>query len=301
MGPPSKPADKSRDDIDPMDVLGGTGINLHDEEQALFNGLSSFDSQQSGTMSSGHSFTQYPPGNDGSFYGAGFANSPAEQADSKTREEYINKMAQRSWDKAAADLAMSRQRDFHEQFVDGGKMHHKMADVASKNGLTLKWDERKGMGEFKRPAEFPRNNVRSHTITGPDASITAISGRWMPNDTALIDQSLLMSLALKHRLRGLIEDAVVLSRGRQTGSHGIIPEEWVDVAVEAAGSSSNSVEDGATVRAGWESAINPHSNPVKRTFLVNILSTCANLRQFLHHLQMATRKHLPKVRFPTKS
>lgn len=277
MGPPLKPADKSRDDIDPMDVLGGTGINLHEEEQALFNGLNSFDSQQSGTMSSGHSFTQYPPGNEGSFYGAGFANSPAEQADSKTREEYINRMAQRSWDKAASDLAISRQRDFHEQFVNGGSMHHRMAVIAGNNGLTLKWDERKGMGEFKRPADFSRNDVRSHTITGSDVSMTAITGTFMPNDTALIDHSLLMSLALKHRLRGLIEDAVKLSRGRQTGSHGIVPEEWADVAVEAAGSTSNSVEDGAIVRAGWESAVSPHSNPIMRKLLVNILPTYANL------------------------
>ena len=71
MGPPLKPPERLKEDgIDPMDVLGGTGIDLREEEQYTFQfPNSSFNSQQTGsqagTISPSHSFTQFPPGDAG--------------------------------------------------------------------------------------------------------------------------------------------------------------------------------------------------------------------------------------------
>ena len=315
MGPPLKPADKARDDIDPMDVLGGTGVNLQEEEQIAFQ-MNSFNSNlsgsQSSTISSGHSFTQFPPGNEGSFYGAGPANAATEQPNTKSREEYALKMAERAWDLSASQLSDARSRELVEQFVAGDKMHTKMAQMAEKHGLALKWDERrmgpgesKSMGEFKLPRDFPRE-IRSQTMAGVNVAMTAINGNFHPIDTSLIDQAALLSISLKHRLRVLIEDAVKLSRARQTGSHGIVPEEWQDVAVEAGGSSLNSVAEGATVRAGWESAVSPHSNPLKRMLLchfsriVLILLQALFLQQLLARSLTTRRNLLANCRFQMK-
>ena len=272
MGPPLKPADKLRDEVDPMDVLGGTGVNLLEEEQYMFQMQNnSFNSQQSGshsgTISAGHSFTQFPPGDDASFYGAGAANTVADVADTKSREEYVRKMVEKAWEASAHDLAVSRNRELREQFVNGGVMHKKLADVALKHGLGLKWDHNKNMGEFKTPDTFARD-IKSRTINGADASMVVVNGTFIPIDTQVLDQAALLSIALKHRLRELLEDSIKLSRGRQTGSHGIVPEEWADVAIEVGSATSNAVEDGP-VRAGWESAISPHSAPPKRAFQLN--------------------------------
>lgn len=281
MGPPSKPADKLRDDVDPMDVLGGTGVNLQEEEQYMFqiNNNNSFNSQlsgsQSGTVSSGHSFTQFPPGNEASFYGAGPANAAAEANNTKSQDEYIKKIADKAWNDAAHELAMSRSREINNPFVEGHIMHGKMDALARKHGLLLNREKDGGMGLIKMPETFHRD-IRAQTAKGPNAVMTATNGTFLPIDTQLSDQALLLSIALKHRLRGLLEDSIKLSRGRQTGSHGIIPEDWADVAVESGGSTSNSVANGPA-RAGWESATSPHSIPLKRMLQFSIFIFHANL------------------------
>ncbi len=101
MGPPSKPAEKPKEDgIDVMDVLGGTGIDLREEEQYTFQMYNnSFNSQlsgsQSGTISSGHSFTQFPPGDEASFYGAGPANAAVEKVIRSHKTNIIRKQRTR--------------------------------------------------------------------------------------------------------------------------------------------------------------------------------------------------------------
>lgn len=267
MGPPSKPADKPKEDgIDPMDVLGGTGIDLREEEQYTFQMYnSSFNSQrtgsQSGTISSGHSFTQFPPGDEVSFYGAGPANAKAEAANVKSQDEYSAKAADKAWRDAALNLAVSRQRELDNPFLHIGAVHQKMEKTAKENGLNLNIDSKGSMGTMKLPGDFPSTTVRIQTVAGPNGIIMTTSGKFVPYDSLLVDQLALMSIATKHRLRGLIEGAAKLAKGRQTGSHGVVPEEWADVAAPSA--SANTVVEGG-LRSGWESAVSPRTNPLKR-------------------------------------
>jgi hypothetical protein len=267
MGPPSKPVEKPKEDgIDPMDVLGGTGIDLREEEMYTWQLSSkSFNSQQSGsqsgTISSGNSFTQFPPGDERSFYGAGPANTAPEIPNTKSQEEYHRNVVDKAWTDAARDLAVSRQRELNHPFLEIGRVTLKMDKIARENGLALKRDTTGTMGTMKLPADFPQPSGNVQTAVGLNGAITATSGNFLPYDSLLVDQVALISISTKHRLRGLLEDAVRLAKGRQTGSHGSIPDEWKDIAVPVR------VTGGADVapRFGWESAVSPHSNPLKRT------------------------------------
>jgi hypothetical protein len=269
MGPPSKPAEKSKEDgVDVMDVLGGTGIDLREEEQYMYN--HSFNSQQSGsqsgTISSGHSFTQFPPGDERSFYGAGPANAAAEAANAQSQEEFHKKAADSAWHAAARNIAISRERELFRPFTHTEGLSKKIHKVAADHGLTLHLDKNT-MGKMTLPNNFPQSTVNVHTAVGPNGAITSTSGQFLPTETYMVDQVALLSLATKHRMMGLLEEAVKLAKGRQTGSHGIIPDEWADAAAPA--STSNAVVEGGP-RSGWESAVSPRSNPLKRMALLSL-------------------------------
>ena len=280
MGPPSKPADKPKEDgIDPMDVLGGTGIDLREEEQYTFQMYNnSFNSQQSGsqsgTISSGHSFTQFPPGDDGSFYGAGPANATAEATTAKSQDEYLSKAADKAWNDAARNLAISRQRELNNPFLLVGNVHMRMDKIAKENGITLKKDPHNGtMGTMKLPGDFSNPTVKMQTAVGPNGALVATTGTFISAESLLVDQLALMSIATKHRLRILLEDATRLAKGRQTGSHGVIPDEWAEVAAPTNTASTSLITEGAP-RSGWESAVSPHSNPLKRMTQTLLFFSC---------------------------
>lgn len=269
MGPPSKPVEKPKEDgMDVMDVLGGTGVDLREEEQYTFQMYnSSFNSQlsgsQSGTISSGNSFTQFPPGDERSFYGAGPANAAAEKANTKSQDEYHKKAADKAWHDAARNLALSRQRELDNPFLQVGLVNMRAQKIARDNGLMLHTDPKGMMGTMKLPDNFQQRDVRVQTAVAGGVALTATNGNFLPADSMLVDQLALLSIATKHRLRGLIEDAAKLAKGRRIGSHGIIPDEWADAAAPSNPDGSSLVTEGAP-RSGWESAVSPHSNPLKR-------------------------------------
>lgn len=270
MGPPSRPVEKKEDGVDPMDVLGGTGIDLREEEQYTFQMYdSSFNSQlsgsQSGSISASHSFTQFPPGDEASFYGAGPANSVAE-VPAKSQNEHHAKAAEKAWRDAAHNLAVSRQRELNDPFLLIGIVHRKMDKVAREHGIGLNVDASGKMGTMKLPGDFPSPTVTAQTAVGPGGAITTTKGSFLPHDSLLVDQLALLSIATKHRLRGMIGDAAILAKGRQTGSHGIVPEEWADVAAPSKGADYTIVPEGGP-RPGWESAVSPRTNPLKRMIL----------------------------------
>jgi hypothetical protein len=270
MGPPSKPAEKVKEEgIDPMDVLGGTGIDLREEEQYTFQLYNrSFNSQvsgsQSGTISSGNSFTQFPPGDEQSFYGAGPANATAEVPNTKSQGDYHRQVIDKAWNDAAHDLAVSRQRELNHPFLTIGFVTRKMERIAQENGISLNKDRAGHMGTMKLPADFPSPSANVQTAIGPNGAITLTSGSFIPYDSLLVDQVALISIATKHRLRALIEDAARLAKGRQITSHGIIPAEWADVAAPTKHTGGVVSGSEGVARSGLESAVSPHSNSLKR-------------------------------------
>ena len=292
MGPPSKPVEKLKEDgIDPMDVLGGTGIDLREEEQYTFQLYNkSFNSQisgsQSGTISSGNSFTQFPPGDERSFYGAGPANAAAEVPHTQSEKEYYAHLADRIWIDSARDLAVSRQRELDNPFLNIASMTSKMKKISQENGITLNVVDG-NMGLMKRPGDFPSPSVTIKTAVGSNGAFTATSGNFLPYDSLLVDQVALISIATKHRLRALIEDAARLAKGRQITSHGVAPVEWVDVAAPTKNTGGFASGSEAVARSGIESAVSPHSNPLKRMsgFVAYISRLISSRLAFLHKHQ----------------
>lgn len=177
-----------------------------------------------------------------------------------------------------------------------------MAKVARDNGLGLNVDSKGMMGTMRLPDSFSQRDVRVQTAIGPDSAMVLTNGTFLPNDTQLVDQLALLSIASKHRLRGLIEDASRLAKGRQTGSHGIIPEDWADAAAENTLATVSVVAEGAP-RSGWESAISPHSKPLKRTINFSRFRYQADIFKVLSHLlinfQLRSRMaiRLPQVNY----
>jgi hypothetical protein len=270
MGPPSKPVEKENANEDQMDVLANAGVDLRAEEVfAMSFHTGSFNSQpgfaEPGPNPTGHAFNQFAPGDAGSFYGAGPANQIGIQTDKTTQDEQQKKAAERAWADAALKLARSRQHELHRPHVNVANVWSKMDRIARENGLFLNTDGGK-MPQLKLPSEF-QAEVRVQTALGPQSAMIATGGRFLPGDTALADQLALMSLATNLRIRALLEDAVALARGRRTGSHGSVPHEWADVSAPISGSSGTLASDGAT-RQGWESAVSPRSNPLKRMVVI---------------------------------
>jgi hypothetical protein len=266
MLPPSKPVERPVRESglkDYEDALAGTGIDIRDEEQFLADYYSGTFLQEAKT-----GLPANPPGSRGSFYGAGFANQPGESVGDLSQETYEAEVAERAFDEAAHRLAAMRSNEIRDAFLIIPNLHHRAEMIAKEHGIGLNLEYKNSaatMGKMRTPQDFPLPTVTVSTKTGPDGALVATTGSFIPHDAYLVDQLALISVATKHRLRQLIEDADRLATHRQTTSHGEIPAEWADVAAPLkTGLDSLPVES--------ESAANP--NPLKRTISVPPFRPC---------------------------
>lgn len=259
MGPPSKPAERENINDDQMDVLANAGVDLRAEESfAMSFHTGSFNSQpafnQAGPNTTGHGFTQFGPGDVGSFYGSGPANQPGAPVDKATQDQIQKKTADQAWADAAYKLAMSRQHELKHPHVHVGALWTKMDKIAKENGLVLNTDNGK-MPQLKLPSEFP-SEIKIETRSGPDGALVVANTTFLPQDTALADQLALMSLATNQRIRILLEETIAIVKSRRVGSHGVIPSEWSDVAAASTSAAGTVIPEGAP-RSGWEGAVSP--------------------------------------------
>ncbi|AEO61409.1 hypothetical protein MYCTH_2311537 [Thermothelomyces thermophilus ATCC 42464] len=227
MGPPSKPPAKEIE-YDVADSLAGTGIDLRAEEQFLAEFYAGSFTQDART-----GLPANAPGGKGSFYGAGMANQPGEAVGAVSQEAYEAEAAQKAWDEAAHRLAVVRSNEINNPFLMIANLHHRVEKIAKEHGLSVNLDLKNAnpAGKLRPPQEFPPPKVTVSTKPGPDGVMVTTTGSFIPHDAYLVDQLALLSIATKHRLRELIEDANAVAIHRQTTSHGEIPAEWADVAV----------------------------------------------------------------------
>lgn len=253
MGPPSKPPAKEIE-YDVADSLAGTGIDLRAEEQYLAEFYAGTFTQDARTGAPANA-----PGNKGSFYGAGLANQPGEPVATLSQEAYEAEVAQKVWDEAAHRLAALRSAEIMNPFLMIANLHHRVERIAKEHGLGVNLDLKNAnpAGKLRPPQEFPPPKVTVSTKPGPDGAMVATTGSFVPHDAYLVDQLALMSVATKHRVRELIEDANTIAIHRQTTSHGEIPAEWADVAVPLR-TGLDSLPDGPEGAAAL--------NPRKRSF-----------------------------------
>ncbi|KAK4662491.1 hypothetical protein QC763_603880 [Podospora pseudopauciseta] len=251
MLPPSKPVTTKEYEYDVSDALAGTGVDLRAEEQYLAELYGGSFAQEART-----GLPANAPGNKGSFYGAGSANQPAE-ATGLSQEQFEAEAAKRAWDEAAQRLAVTRSNELRNPFLIVPNLHYRADKIAKEHGLTLNLElknQQQTMGKMRTPQEFPQPKVTVTSRHGPDGMVVSTKGCFIPHDAYLVDQLALLSIATKHRLRELLEEANGIANIRQTTSHGEIPQEWADVAVP--------------LRTGLDSlpADTANGNPRKRSF-----------------------------------
>ncbi|KAI8152365.1 hypothetical protein K4K61_010654 [Colletotrichum sp. SAR11_59] len=259
MGPPSRPPDRPQKeyDYDPTDSLAGTGIDLRAEEQYLSD-LYVPDGQRTG-------YAPYPPGNKGSFYGAGPANQPAQPAGVTTQNALVAQEAEKAWQESAKRLATTRTMELNNAFLQIPIIFRKAEKFAKEQGLSLNLEIKNNnqpMGRMRLPEEFPNPSVTVSTKTGPDATMVTTTGTWIPQEAYLVDQLALLSLATKQRLRTLMEDSNRIAKNRQKSSHGEVPEEWQTAAAPLK-SAMETQEVDATQQTGTENGSSPR--PQKRS------------------------------------
>lgn len=247
-----------------MDSLAGTGIDLSAEEKFMSElYANAFDSEAR------TGFPQHPAGSKGSFYGAGSANQGAETLAESEQDKVARESAERAWSESAMRLAVQRTQEIKDPFLLVALLHRKADKIAREHSIGLNLEYKNnvpGMGKMKLPDQFPAPKVTVTTKPGPDSTaLVHTTGSFVPHDAYLVDQLALLSIASKHRVRELLEDASLIATTRQKTSHGEIPEDW---AVAAAPLNRDPIgESGGAVAA--ESAPSPGTNPLKRKRLLD--------------------------------
>lgn len=265
MGPPSRPAADKPTDINELgDVLAGSGVDLREEEAALLAygrpgqqrqdtgyGGSSFNSfGTSFAIPTRNFYSSNVPGDRSSFYGAGTFNQPA--APSMSAED----IAAADRKKALRRKAEIKSYHLNDPFLFGGSLSNRVLTQARnlqvlvpQNGLL---------------SNVSRQNIPHQLLVhGPDKNenLKVVKGESLLNtEGPYVEILSLLSLAAEERMRGLVEDAVTLAKGRRIGSHGIVPVELTDLATgEGATETANGLP------TPGNSAVSPKANPLKRT------------------------------------
>lgn len=265
MGPPSRPAADKPTDINELgDVLAGSGVDLREEEAALL-AYGRPSQQRQDTGYGGSSFNAFGPshrtptdnfyssnvpGDRNSFYGAGTFNQPAEPY--RSAEE----IAAADQKKALRRKAEIKSYHLNDPFLLCGALSNRLLRQAQ-----------------SMQVEVPKNGLfsnvsRQHVphqllVHGPDKNevLKVVKGESLLNtEGPYVELLSLLSLAAEERMRGLVEDAATLAKGRRIGSHGIVPVDLIDLATgEGATETANGLP------TPGNSAVSPKSNPLKRT------------------------------------
>ena len=262
MGPPSRPAADKPTDINELgDVLAGSGVDLREEEAALlaygrpgqqrqdtiYGGSSTNSFGPSYSTPADNFYSSNAPGDRNSFYGAGTFNQPA--ASYRSAEE----IAASDRKKALRRKAEIKSYHLNDPFLLGGPLSQKLLTQAQnmqvqvpRNGLLVA----KPNGPHQLLVHGPDNNETLRMVKGQPLLHT---------EGSYVEILALISLAAEERMRGLVEDAATLAKGRRVGSHGIVP---FDLAHLATG--EGAVETANGLPTPGNSAVSPKSNILKR-------------------------------------
>ncbi|KAJ5948358.1 hypothetical protein N7466_001373 [Penicillium verhagenii] len=286
MGPPSRPVDKTTDAAELTDVLASSGIDVREEEAFLTRSFSgpnaqaqpasrgqtphhpphintSFASQGSGgTLSASSSFGELPhikPVISQQSYSdpASQAQAPFKDPNEPTRED--------------TEAARRSQYHLQEPFLFAKLLEQKI----QKRGFDL---------GVRIPSEGLFHPVPGRPqpieVTGPDGSSVIRTGQTILNQEGapLVDILNLMSLSCEERLRGIIDYSSSLSRSRQAHSHGVVPDEWQDVAQPLNPVAGNTATPSKRPRPGSETSV---TRPVAEKYraFVNKESSQENKRE----------------------
>ena len=275
MGPPSRPTDKQPDKPTDMnelaDVLVGSGVDLKEEEAALFNRYNNPQQQQHSFSNAAPYGTPYHgsvlppinpyanrgdvysnniPGDRSTFYGAGAFNQPVSTY--QTPEEIAEGILR------AARKKREERRQYHlnNPFLQAGIIQRRLQKHSHATQVSI---PQGGLLTSNRPV----GQSTPVAVAGPDRNeiITVLQGQDLLYHEAqpLVDILTLLSLAAQERLCVLVEDSATLAKGRREGTHGIVPTELSDLAV------GNGLPKTVAVPSSPNGSVaSPKTNPQKR-------------------------------------
>ncbi|EAS31980.3 uncharacterized protein CIMG_03004 [Coccidioides immitis RS] len=271
MGPPSRPAEtKPTDAAELTDVLASSGIDVREEEAFLTSGYgaapattpqpppriqtnitTSFTSLPSAgsTPSAGNSFTE--PAFKQAHYQPPPTAAGAQPVPRKSPEELAA-------DAKLRDDTVASRRDqypLHAPFLQTAPLGERLQKRGNELGIRMP------SGGFFRP--FPNRPATPIEIVGPDGQSVIRTGKpVLTTDAPLGDIISLMSLACEERLRSVVEHSAVLAQNRRAYSHGVVPQEWNDLA------EGNNQKKGKEDQNGIAAA-SPNGTSQKRTISTN--------------------------------
>jgi hypothetical protein len=242
MGPPTSvpQKDKKEESTDFTDILISTGIDIRDEESALTSSFFSSQARPGATSFTAHQDQSF--GSRGSQeylpQGASFSSARASQGLLNGNNSINGYPEFGSYDikPTAEDLARQtetvearrraeQQSNFYQNsFLDTPALRQKVLGLLQKSNIAINRDERAGQGQS-----------RYNTTTAASAdgwSITAVQGGYQSTDNSLGDVLALISLSAADHFRTLAESALAFSIGRRTTSHGEIPDDYKDIAID---------------------------------------------------------------------
>ncbi|KAF2827872.1 hypothetical protein CC86DRAFT_347688 [Ophiobolus disseminans] len=278
MPPPKVPYSKAQDDEqleksngrdsdvnNLSDVLSGGFVDLRAEEDMLLHSYgnrgygASFNSQASGsTLTPTTSFNNWSQqAGHGAFQGAGAL------AQGLTKEQHDAEFLAKH-EQAARILNESAQQPLTDPFLAANVLRHRIAKRAYDTGIQVNVD-----GLFdKIPEKVPRDSIRTAQAGANGEQVVGLEAASLLNQNAsLVEILSLLTLAAEERIRTLVEDAYVLSQGRQHTSNGIIPPQLVDIAVVDKNAEAKMVAPVNILKTPWEapdSAISPTTTATKQ-------------------------------------
>lgn len=246
------------------DVLMGSGVDLKEEEAALFRysqdtpnlGNSFGHTQPAPSNNPAHSHVNHyspnVPGSRDSFYGAGTFSQPA------TQYQSAEAMAEAAKKQGIRRKAEMEQYHLSNPFLYTGKLRQRMTVKARNERVQI---PQSGLYHAQGQQEVQQ------IVMGPDKHerLVALKGEDLLNhDAPLVDILTLISLATEERLHSLIEDAGALAVERRRGASGVVPAEFLDVAAV-----NGEVETATGLPTPGNSAVSPKANPLKRMLVAS--------------------------------
>ena len=264
MGPPSRPADKvervdkSTDLNQLSDIVSASGIDVREEENYL---AETYRNQQTNASSS-NAFAFQPQSSASSrnnsnvwarprLEGYGLPGAgPFNQA--PVSMEIVEEDLMAKHKKAARALAEQQQQHLRDPFLEVNTVRHRLAKRANQQGVGLNLE-----GLYDRVVDPPRT-VNGTTIQASNGTgIVAMQAPSILNENApLVDLFTLISLATSERVRGLVEDAYGLARGRQYGTHGTVPPEWSSLAIGPGQPNATTAVSSSLTGTAWDRPLN---------------------------------------------
>lgn len=245
------------------DVLVGSGIDLKAEEAALLGRFNLPSQRQASAPTPGSNLNTASPtpyntfnllsqGVTGDRFSPYGATASSQQAAGHQSTEDV---AESEHKKAIRRRAEKIQHHANDPFLGTSWVQQRLWNAVKREGIAK---SNPGMAKFTNHAAgvndisapgFDINGLLS-TSKGQDS---------FSHDAPLMEFFTLLSLAAKERLRGLIEEAANLAKGRRMGSHGAVPLELTELAA-----GPEDLSSATALPTPGNSAVSPKANPLKR-------------------------------------